>query len=323
LTRDSAADIAGAKVTLSPIRKPPRIRAGDVIGVVAPSGALDPERLEHGVRLLEGWGWQVRLGDSVRERHMYLAGHDEVRRADLQRMIDAPEVRAVFCARGGYGSQRLVPALDLAGLRERPKPLIGYSDATALLAAALSAGVLAVHGPMVADDMALGLSIRSQMHLRTLLEDPTYVWEAEVPETVCPGRATGRLMGGCLSVLATTLGTPWAPDTDGAILFLEDVRESPYRLDRLLTHLGQSGKLDRVAGLVFGTMAACPPVDGVDPLEVVRACCGAARCPVGFGVPSGHAAPSGARENLALPFGVSVVLDTERGRLAALEPAVV
>jgi muramoyltetrapeptide carboxypeptidase len=291
--------------------------------VVAPSSALDPERLEQGVRLLEGWGWRVRLGEAVGERHGYLAGHDEVRRTDLQRMLDDPDVRAVFCARGGYGSQRLVPTLDLTRLGEQPKPLIGYSDATALLVAAVAAGVLAVHGPMVADDMALGLSVRSQMHLRTLLEDPTYVWEAEVPETVRPGRATGRLMGGCLSVLATTLGTPWAPDTDGAILFLEDVRESPYRLDRLLTHLAQSGKLERVAGLVFGTMTACPPVDGVDPLEVVRACCAALPCPVGFGVPSGHAAPSGARDNLALPLGVSVVLDTERARLAALEPAVV
>ena len=130
-------------------------------------------------------------------------------------------------------------------------------------------------------------------------------------------------MGGCLSVLAATLGTPHAPETAGAVLFLEDVRERPYRLDRLLTHLRQAGKLDHVAGLVFGTMAECPAVDGVGPLEVVRACCGDLGMPVGFGLPAGHAAEPTGKENLALPFGFQVSLDTERGRLVALEPAVV
>jgi muramoyltetrapeptide carboxypeptidase len=232
-------------------------------------------------------------------------------------------VRAIFCARGGYGSQRLLPRLDLARLARQPKPIIGYSDATALLGAAVEVGVLAVHGPMVADDMARGLSERSATHLQTLLTDPAWRWEAEAPITLRPGKATGRLVGGCLAVLAAALGTPWAPDTAGTILFLEDVAERPYRLDRLLTQLRQAGKLERVAGLVFGTMAACPPVDGVGPLDVVRACVGDLPCPIAFGLPSGHA-PGGARaENLALPFGVEVALDTERGRLTGLEAAVV
>src|SRR5204863_2936746 len=137
------------------------------------------------------------------------------------------------------------------------------------------------------------------------------------------GRARGPLVGGCLAVLVAALGTPWAIETDGVILFLEDVAERPYRLDRLLTQLRQAGKLDRIAGLVFGTMAACPPVDGVGPLDVVRACVGDLPCPIAFGLPSGHA-PGGARaENLALPFAVEVALDTERGRLTGLEAAVV
>jgi muramoyltetrapeptide carboxypeptidase len=314
---------AGARLSLPPIRKPPRIRTGDVIGVVAPSGPVHAERLQAGVKVLEGWGYRVKLGRAVLERQAYLAGGDAQRRADLEAMFADADVRAVFCARGGYGSQRLVPSLDLRALVQRPKLFVGYSDASALLAAAVAAGVVAVHGPMVADDMARGLAPRGETHLRELLSDPGYLWQLEVPETVRPGRATGRLVGGCLSVLVTTLGTPHAPDTDGAILFLEDVRERPYRLDRLLTHLRQAGKLDRVAGLVFGAMAACPPVDGVGPLDVVRACCGDLACPVGFGLPAGHDPGSAGCANLALPLGVQVSLDLEQGRLTALEPAVV
>jgi muramoyltetrapeptide carboxypeptidase len=312
----------GAKLSLPPIRKPPRLRSGDLVGVVAPSGPLDESRLRAGVAVLEGWGLRVELGNAVFDRHAYLAGGDAARRDDLQRMIDRPEVRAIFCARGGYGSQRLLPLLDLSVLQRNPKAIVGYSDVTALLTAALRAGVVAIHGPMVANDIARGLSVRSETHLRTVLMDADHLWEVDVPETIRPGRATGRLAGGCLSVLAATLGTPWAPDTDGTILFLEDVHEPPYRLDRLLTQLSQAGKLDHVAGVVFGTFAGCPPTDVAEALDVMRSCCGELRCPVGFGLPAGHDRANVGGENLALPLGVEVALDTERGCLTALEPAV-
>ena len=314
--------VFGAILTLGPIRKPPRLRSGDIVGVVAPSGAVDEERLSAGVRVLAGWGFEVVLGAAALERQTYLAGTDEARHSDLRRMLDDPAVRAVFCARGGYGSQRLMPHLDLGALRDHPKPIVGYSDVTALLAAATNLGVVGVHGPMVATDLARGLSERTLDWLRRLLSDPGFLWEAEVPRTIRLGRARGRLLGGCLSVLAATLGTPWTFDARGAILFLEDVHERPYRLDRLLTQLRQSGKLSGLAGLVFGTMAGCPTVDGVTPFDVAHACTVDLDCPVGFGLPSGHgAAPGG--DNLALPLGVEVELDTERGRLVALEPAVV
>jgi muramoyltetrapeptide carboxypeptidase len=312
----------GAKLTPPSIRKPPRIRPGDVVGVIAPSGAVDADRLAAGVAVLEGWGFRVEVGRAVLARRAYLAGDDRARRADIEHVLADARIRAVFCARGGYGSQRLLPDLDLAPLARTPKLLIGYSDATALLNAVLRAGVVAVHGPMVADDVARGLSPRSTAHLRALLGDPDWRWEVEAPEIVRTGRARGRLVGGCLAVLVAALGTPWAPDTDGAVLFLEDVAERPYRLDRLLTQLRQSGKLDRVAGIVFGTMAACPPVDGIGPLDVVRECCGDLGCPIAFGVPAGHDPRGAGCENLALPLGVPVELDAERGRLVALEPAV-
>lgn len=300
-----------------------RIRRGDAVGVVAPSGVVQESRLRAGIGVLETLGLRVVVGDSVLARRAYLAGSDAERRADLQRMLDDPGIHAVFCARGGFGSQRLVPSLDLSAVRRAPKPLIGYSDATALLAALAGAGVVGIHGPMVAADMARGLTARSLGHLERLLCDPGYRWEAEAPVVVRPGRARGRLAGGCLSVLVTLLGTPWAPDLDGSVVFLEDVHEWPYRLDRLLTQLRQSGSLDRVAGVVLSTMEACRTLDGVCAVDVVRDAFADAPYPVALGLPAGHAVADTDVENLALSFGVQVELDADAGRLAALEPAVV
>ena len=272
--------------------------------------------------MLERWGLRVMLGDGIRARQAYLAGEDGVRRSDLQRMLDDPSVRALFCARGGYGSQRVVPSLDFGTLARAPKPVVGYSDATALLGAVVANGVVGVHGPMVATDMARGLSARSEEHLRRLLSDPGYLWEAEFTDVIRHGRAVGRLAGGCLSMIASLLGTPWALETDGTILFVEDIGERPYRLDRLLTQLRQAGTFERLAGLVFGTFMTCPVVDGVSPLDVVRACCADLPFPIAFGLPAGHQGDGPGIENLALPLGVPVALDTTRNRLVALEPAV-
>lgn len=273
--------------------------------------------------MLEHCGFEVRLGHAALARRAYLAGTDAERLRDLQQMIDARDVHAVFCARGGYGSQRVIPHLDLSALRTAPKAVVGYSDATALLAAIGRADVLSVHGPMVATDLARGLTARSLTHLQRLLGDPDYAWEIDVPVRLRPGRAEGPLRGGCLSVLATLLGTPHAPDFDGAIVFLEDVHEWPYRLDRLLTQLRQAGMFDRVAGVVFGAMGGCSPLDDVGPLEVARECFADAAFPVGFGLAAGHDPAERDVENLALPLGIRVVLDTDTGTLRALEAAVV
>jgi muramoyltetrapeptide carboxypeptidase len=291
--------------------------------VVAPSGAVDAVRLARGVAALEGMGFRVRLGGAVEARYGYLAGSDETRLADLQVMLDDPTVRAVFCARGGYGSQRIVPHLDWTGLRRVPKPVVGYSDATALLAAVLRATGTAIHGPMVADDLARGLAAPARERLMRLLGDPDYLWRDEVPICVRPGTGEGRLVGGCLSVLAATLGTVHAPDTRGAVLFLEDVNEHAYRLDRLLLQFRQSGLLDGVAGVVFGTLDGCTPHDDVTPLDVVRDHFAESPYPVACGVKAGHSASATEVTNMALPFGVRVQLDATRGQLAALEPAVV
>lgn len=303
--------------------RPRRLRLGDVVGVVAPAGPVEADRLRAGVMVLEEFGLRPRVGAAVLERRGHLAGADEARLADLRAMLGDPEVRAVLCARGGYGSQRIVPALDLEALRDDPKPIVGYSDVTALLAAVVGRGVAAFHGPMVATDLARGLTARSRSWLWSVLSDPDVRLEAPVPTPIRPGRARGRLVGGCLSVLVTMLGTPWAIDATDAVLFLEDVNEWPYRIDRLLLQLRQSRVLDRVAGVVFGTMVTCRSAHGVAALDVIREAFADAPFPVGFGLPSGHDRADTAVENLALPLGITVELDVEAGRLVALEPAVV
>jgi muramoyltetrapeptide carboxypeptidase len=300
-----------------------RVRTGDVVGVVAPAGPIDPDRLAAGVAALEALGLRPRLGAAVLERRGHLAGSDEARLADLRAMVDDREVRAVFCARGGYGSQRIVPALDLDRLHGDPKPIVGYSDVTALLGGVVGCGVAAFHGPMVATDLARGLTPRSRSWLWSALSDPDARLDAPVPTPVRPGRARGRLVGGCLSVVVTTLGTPWAIDATDAILFLEDVNEWPYRIDRLLLQLRQARVLERVAGVVFGTMATCGSAHGVGALDVIREAFADAPFPVGVGLPSGHDPAETEVENLALPLGTMVELDVEAARLVALEPAVV
>lgn len=292
------------------------------MGVVAPAGVVDETRLQVGVEAVRGLGVEVRLGASVRARAGYLAGDDAARLADLATMLGDPSVKAVFCARGGYGSQRIVSRLAPDALARGCKILMGYSDITALLTATLAAGVVSVHGPMVADDFARGLAAPARTHLERLLFDPGYLWRHDVPDALRPGVARGRLVGGCLTVLATTLGTPWAIETRGAILFLEDVHERAYRLDRLLLQLRQAGKLDDVAGVVLGTFEACGSFDGVSPLDVLRDHFRDAPYPVGFGLAAGHLLAERDVPNWALPLGVEVELDTRRGELRALEGAV-
>ena len=305
------------------IVKPRRVRAGDVVGVVAPAGPIEEPKLRAGLTVLESLGLRPRLGNAVLERRAHLAGDDDARRADLAAMLADPDVRAVFCARGGYGSQRIVPAIDWDAVRGDPKPVVGYSDVTAVHGALARAGVASFHGPMVATDLARGLTPSSLDAFWSAIADDGARPAAPVPTPIRGGRARGRLAGGCLSVLATTLGTPWAVDTTGAVLFLEDVREWPYRLDRLLLQLRQAGMFDRVAGVVFGTLATCRSANGVGAFDVVRDAFADAPFPVGFGVPAGHATAETDVENLTLPLGIDVELDVDAGRLVALEPAVV
>ncbi len=293
---------------------PPPVGPGSTIGVVAPGGAVKPEELERGVASLEAMGFRVRLGDHVLERRRYFAGTAEARFADLAAMLADSEVGAVVCARGGYGTSHLLPMLDPRTVRAHPKLIVGYSDVSPLLGWVIErCDVVALHGPMVATDLARGLSERCAARLAALLVAPGTPWREPTPEVVATGIATGRLVGGCLSSLVALLGTPYAVETSGAVLFLEDIAERPYRIDRMLTHLRLAGKLEGVAAVVLGSFAECDGAAGDLVADVFREFFADAPYPVVAGFPAGHRS-----ENLPFALGLPIRVDADAGYVEAL-----
>ncbi|MCC6996450.1 MAG: LD-carboxypeptidase [Deltaproteobacteria bacterium] len=280
---------------------PPRLRPGDRVAVIAPSGPVSPGAVAAGLALLEA-RYRVVVDTSeetgIFARAGLFAGDDDRRAEELHRHLADPDVRAVFCARGGYGASRLLPWLDPAPLRADPKLLVGFSDITFLLAWALTAGVRGVHGPVVTQ---LGrLPAGDQRALFELLERPTPP-PPLAGESWLPGSAAGPLLGGNLELLSRLLGTPWALPLQGALLFAEDVEERPYRIDRTLTHLEQAGGLGQVAGLALGDFLRCDPATGAPPVTAREVLLERARelhLPLLGGLPVGHG-----ERNVALPFG--------------------
>jgi muramoyltetrapeptide carboxypeptidase len=301
-------------------RKPPRLHEGDLIAIISPAAAVQEQILRRGCEEIERLGFTVRIGSRALDRHRFLAGTDQDRVQELVAMFHDPAVRAIFCSRAGYGSGRLLPLLDFSLLGRAPKIFLGYSDVTFLLNAFVQrSGFVCFHGPAVAGEFALGFSHRSLTHLLSLLTTGWGEPSIAFPAVLREGMAEGQLLGGCLSLLVAMLGTPFALDTTGAILFIEDVGERPYRIDRMLTHLKQAGKLDNLAGVIFGEMTGCLG-DTADPsllLSVIADVFADYSYPIGFGLPAGHGG-----ENLALPLGTRVRLDTRQQVLTFLEPAV-
>ncbi len=299
---------------------PRPLRKGDVIAVVAPGGPVDGERLARGLARLSAAGFVPETAAGLLHREGYLAGTDGHRAAQMEWALTLPEARAVMAARGGYGTTRLLPLLDWRRVAANPRLLIGYSDVTAVLAyVSTRLRIAAIHGPMAATaDMA-------SRHDRNALEafirlvgghvTPREPWGPPC-EKLRGGAAEGILAGGCLSVLTALLGTPYEPDFRGALLFLEDVREPAYRIDRMLTQWVQSGRLRRIAGIVAAKIAAVN--DGEEePIRKAFASAGKRlSVPVWYGFPAGHTRP-----NYPLPFGVRARIDA-RGRLFLLESPV-
>jgi muramoyltetrapeptide carboxypeptidase len=300
--------------------KPAALRPGDRIAVVTPSGMVDPERLAAGAAVLEELGFAVSLPKPL-TAHRYFAGSDDDRREQLLAAFAAPEVRAVWCARGGYGVARFLPRVDPAWIRGHAKLCIGFSDATALLQLLVQgAGVAALHGPMAAHDLVVQREAGTLEHLLAIAAGACD-WTVPVPRAIVPGEATGPLLGGCLAVLASLAGTAIAPRFAGAIALLEDTNERPLRrIDRMLTQLRQAGILDGVRGIVFGAMPDCGPADEV--CETIADCLADLGVPIGFGAPVGHGPV-----NYAVPLGVAVRLRVAAtggaaGALQGIEPLV-
>ena len=295
--------------------KPAPLAAGDRVALVAPAGVCDPVRLATGVQLLRDWGLDpVTL--AVDGRLRYMADSDQRRAAALTEAFSNNDYRAVMAVRGGFGCARLLDRFDTALVAANPIMLTGFSDLSLLLNRVVQeAGVACYHAPMVAADLPrLGEVARESFRRFLFGEDNWFAGQAE--QCWRGGVAEGLLVGGCLSVLVTTLGTPAEIDTESRILFLEDVAEKPYRIDRMMTHLRQAGKLDRVAGLVLGPMTDCDDGQGPDVLrDIVLEALAGIDCPVAWGLQSGHGCDNG-----VLPFGCRVRLDADAPGLELLEP---
>jgi len=300
--------------------RPARVRPGDVVRVIAPSGPVFADAFAAGAAILSA-RYQLRYDPAVLfAAEGFLAGPDDQRLSSLVEALRDPETRAVFMGRGGHGLLRIASRLDLDLLRKDPKPIVGFSDGTVLLAQAARAGVAAIHGPVVTQ---LGrLPATDQAVLFSLLESAEPRQLLSGLETLRPGTAAGPLLGGNLEVLSRLLGTPLLPDLAGAILFLEEVGERPYRIDRLLTHLELAGVFAAVAGVVVGDLVGCEEpaesrASSPSAIEVVRERLGRLPIPVALGAHIGHG-----ERNVALPYGVRACLDTQTGTLLALEGAV-
>lgn len=289
------------------------LRRGDVVGVIAPAGPPEPDRMALVEPLFERFGLRARLYPGCHARHPqhgFLAGDDAMRLADLHAAFAERDVAAVFAARGGWGSARLLDRIDTALLRANPKPFVGFSDITALHALLVSVGLMGFHAPMPASNLVLEGADAEAEALFELLMNPLSAGHCFSPALGAdawrvPGRASGRLVGGNLSIVAALCGTPWAWPIDDAILFLEDVSEALYRVDRLMTQLRLAGVLAGVRGFVLGSFT-----EDDDPTAVLREHLAGLGKPVLTGWPAGHAEP-----NRALPLGARVTLDADAGTL--------
>ena len=296
--------------------RPRRLVPGDLVALVSPSGAIQPDRVAAATEVVTGWGLRVRLGANAGGRHAFFAGTDEQRRADLDDAFRDPRVRAVLCLRGGYGMQRIVDDLDFAAVRADPKLVMGFSDITALHAALWAEARLAtVHGPTAGQfDRGPG-SLTVEAARRALTTgDPVTVTASRAEPTYAvrvDGRAEGTLVGGNLAMLAATVGTRHAVDPKGAILLVEDVNEEPYRIDRMLVHLRRAGWFDGLAGVAVGQFTDCVDAEHTPAVaEVLAEHLAVLGVPVLGGLPLGHGA-----EQVAVGLGVPARMDATAGTL--------
>ena len=321
--------------------KPPHLEPGDTLGIVAPASAPpEPKNVDRAVAVLEKLGFKIKLAPNVHKRWGFLAGSDRERASDLMRMFADKRVNAILCVRGGYGTARLLPRLDYAAIRRNAKIFVGYSDITSLHCAFLTkADLISFHGPMLNSDFAhddmpeftlksflrtLGGSKVKTLDPRKLPIAISQGYRRKTVRVLRPGIARGQLIGGNLTLLCTTIGTPWQPPFRGRILFLEDVGENPYRVDRKLTYLLNCGLLQQVAGVAIGLNKDCDDPKAKHATEyrqtledVFKERLRPLKIPVVMGLPFGHVP-----HNATLPVGGNATLDATRGELVLTEAAV-
>ena len=300
------------------LTKPRALRAHSHIAVLAASGPSKLENILEGARAIESRGHRVTLADNIAHRHRgYLAGSDDERAAELNRFFRSPEYDAFFFARGGYGAMRILDRIDYAAIAANPRPVVGFSDVTALhQAMATQAKVAGLHGPMLNLDFRNGLSAQHEEWFWSILRgDAPLHYEFTPGQVLVEGDAEGILFGGCLALTAALMGTPYDYWVDGGIWFWEDVDEPVYRIDRMLTHLRLSGRMPRIRGVVIGALKDCG--EGPEMLSLLHDTFGSLNIPVVHNLPFGHHG-----NNLLMPIGTKVRLSTTDMRLTISEPAV-
>lgn len=307
--------------------KAPRLKAGDLIGIISPASRIaNPARIEQGIAYLERLGYRTTTGKNILNTYGYLAGTDEERVADLHGMFANPEVKAIMCIRGGYGTPRLLSLVDYRLIARNPKVFVGYSDITSLqLALWKKCGLVTFQGPMVGVDMPDGLDASTEELFWRLLTSPkkagSVIPAGNPSVTLRKGKGSGRLLGGNLAHLAGAVGTAYMPSFKDALLFIEDIGEEPYRIDRMLTQLRHAKILDQVKGVLGGQFTDCEIKDASKPTltvdEVLREFGGMCPPPFLAHLPFGHEA-----HKMTIPMGVRAKLDAGEGTLEFLEGAV-
>ncbi|WP_372997643.1 LD-carboxypeptidase [Lutispora sp.] len=307
--------------------KPKVLKKGDTIGLIAPSSSVPESKAKACIEWVKSAGYNVKWGESIFQSRGYLSGSDELRAHDINMMFGDKEVDAIFCIRGGYGTMRILDMIDYDLIKNNPKIFIGYSDITTLHTAFLQkTGLITFHGPMVASFAKKGLDKLSKDYFDRALMNPEPLGDIINPPDVPiraynGGAATGKIVGGNLSLLADTMGTPYEIDTKGKILLIEEVGERPYNLDRMLLQLKLGGKFEDAVGIVIGDWADCEPEEGEESLtidEVIEDIVVPCGKPILSGYKIGHCSP-----NITIPIGVEAHIDCENMRFAITEAAVV
>lgn len=292
----------------APILNPEPLLPGDTIAVIAPASQIKREVLLAGVQSLRGLGYQVQYSEEILAEDLYFAGDIERRIRELHRAFANPKVKAVFSARGGYGTNYLLPHLDLDLIRKNPKIFLGYSDVTTLLTYLNDQlGLVTFHGPMVTKDFAnVNGFDRDSLEAAVTGRRNWSITQSSGLQGLRQGRAAGKLYGGCLSMLVASLGTTYEIQTDQTLLFVEDIATKPYQIDRMLMQLKYADKLDQVRGIIFGEMIDCvqSAEQSYTLQEVVMRVLADFDFPVAFGLRSGHVSSG----NITLPIGVEAQL---------------
>ncbi|MCQ9204875.1 MAG: LD-carboxypeptidase [Omnitrophica bacterium] len=305
------------------ITKPQRLKKGDTIGIVAPASSFDIDNFKNGIKMLRKIGYKVKYERAIFNECWSRPGHDRQRGTQINRMFADKEVRAIFCAKAGYGSIETLPYLDKEVIRNNPKIFVGYSDITILLLDLQRiANMVIFHGPVVSDEIYDGMNQQTLEYLLGLICEPSAFKTLTFRQLISfePGKATGILVGGNMSLIVGAINTPYDINTDNKILFLEDIGENLDVIKSYLISLKDAGKFKKVRGIIFGKMVDCFD-EQRNIRAIVNEVSAKSRVPVLFGFPSGHTGKRGAL-HVTLPLGIPVTIDADNLTIKINEPAV-